>query len=349
MKQQTMHALRYYGNPELILEEMPLPEPPENWVRVRPQAVGIDGTDGHVLAGEFPADIPIIPGHEIAGAVDAIGKNVTKVHEGDLVCIEPHVYCTKCRYCVSGREHLCVDKKAFGFRLNGGLAEAIIVPERVVYQVPKGLSPEIGALAEPVSCCVHGMDRLEPVSGMGIAIFGAGTAGVILLKLARLAGLSPIISIEPQADRRKIAKDFGADLVFDPTEAGWKEKAIQATGGSGFDYLIDAVGSGKIIENALTMTARGARLMVFGVAKPEDIARINPYLIFREELSIFGSVINPYTHQRAVELLPRLDLHKLPIHSFPLTEYQAAYSHLGHGGKVIITPQVLSAGKRKEA
>ena len=296
MSQKTMWALRYHGHPELKLEELPLPEPAINWVRLRPQAVGIDGTDGHVLAGEFPVDIPIVPGHEVAGVVDAVGKQVTKVKEGDLVCIEPHVYCTKCRYCVSGREHLCVDKKAFGFRLNGGLAQAMVVPERVVYPVPMGVSADIGALAEPVSCCVHGMDRLQPVSGMGVLIYGAGTAGVILMKLAQLAGLTPIVAVEPQADRRQMALDFGADAVFDPHIAGWKEQARILSGGYGFDFIIDAVGSGKIIEEAFTLAARGARIMVFGVAKPEDIARIDPYMMFREEYSLFGSVINPYTH-----------------------------------------------------
>jgi threonine dehydrogenase-like Zn-dependent dehydrogenase len=268
-----------------------------------------------------------------------VGSNVTKFKEGDLVCIEPHVYCTKCRYCVSGREHLCVDKKAFGFRLNGGLAEVVIVPERVAYHVPTGISPEIGAMAEPVSCCIHGMDRLQPVSGSGVIIFGAGTAGLILIQLSHLAGLSPIVAVEPQADRMMMAREFGADTVFDPSQPDWASQALAVTGGAGFDYLVDAVGSARIIEQALTMTARGARLMVFGVAKPEEVVHINPYMIFREELSIFGSVINPYTHARAVELLPRLGLDRITYNKFPLDAYKEAYAALGKGGKVIINPQ----------
>jgi L-iditol 2-dehydrogenase len=340
MSEKSMRALRYHGHPVLQLDELPFPDPSPKTIVIRPLAVGIDGTDAHVLAGEFPAVVPIVPGHEIAGIVDRIGKDVKNLHEGDLVCIEPHEYCGICRYCRTGREHLCVDKKAFGFHLNGGLAEAMLVPERVAYPVPNGLGPEIGCLAEPVSCCIHAMDRLHPVSGLGVIIFGAGTAGCILIKLAQLAGLTPIVAVELQDDRREMARLFGADEVLDPKLEGWKDRALTTTGGEGFDFLIDAVGSTSIINDALTMTARGARILVFGVSHPDAELIIKPYEIFREELSIVGTVINPYTHYRAVELLPDLDLEYLTIQGFPLREYKDAYGALGHGGKVEINPQM---------
>jgi threonine dehydrogenase-like Zn-dependent dehydrogenase len=346
MTEKTMWALRYHGHPELVLERLPLPEPGAGAVRIRPLAVGIDGTDAHVLAGEFPVKIPIVTGHEIAGKVEAVGQGVTNLREGDLVCIEPHVYCTKCRYCLTAREHLCIDKKAFGFHLNGGLAEAMVVPERVAYLVPSGLGPEIACLAEPVGCCIHGMDRLEPVSGMGVIIFGAGTVGCILIQLAKFAGLTPIVAVEPQPDRRQMAGQFGADAAFDPADEGWKEQALALTNQIGFDLLVDAVGSGKIIEEALTMTARGARLLVFGVASPGDIANIKPYRLFYDELSIIATTINPYTHYRAVDLLPHLGLERLAIRQFPLDEYKIAYSELGRGGKVAISPQVMSSDQK---
>ena len=342
MTKKKMLALRYHGHPELVMEELPYPEVTTKSVIIRPLAVGIDGTDAHVLAGEFPVDIPIVPGHEVAGTVEEVGKEVKTFKEGDLVCVEPHEYCGLCRYCRTGREHLCVDKKAFGFRINGGLAQAMLAPERVVYKVPSGLSPEIGCLAEPVSCCVHGMDRLDPVSGLSLIVFGAGTAGCILIKLATLAGLSPIVAVEPQADRREMAVKFGADVVFDPSQEGWLDNARAATNQDGYDYIIDAVGSEKILESALKITARGARLLVFGVAHPDAKVRIKPYEIFREELSIIGSAINPFSHYRAVELLPSLDLENLAIRKYALDDYKAAYNGLGGGGKVVISPQWIS-------
>jgi L-iditol 2-dehydrogenase len=339
MTKETMRALRYHGHPKLHFEELPLPDPGEKWVRIRPISVGIDGTDAHVLKGEFPALIPIVPGHEVAGVVEKIGPGVMTLKEGDLVTVEPHEFCGTCRYCRIGKEHLCLDKKAFGFHLNGGLAEAMIVPEKVAYLLPDGIGPDVGCMTEPVACCVHAIDRLQPVPGLSLMVFGAGTAGLILIKLASLSGLSPIIAVEPQSDRREMARNFGADVVFDANEPRWRNRALQLTGEEGFDFIIDAVGSGQILEDAIQMTARGARLLVFGVATPEDIASLNPYEIFRKELSIIGTVINPYTHYRAVQLLPKLGLEHLPVHKFTLDEYEAAYEMLGRGGKVIITPQ----------
>ena len=198
MNNRKMWALRYHGHPELILEQLSVPEVTPGQVLIKPLAVGIDGTDAHVLAGEFPANVPIVPGHEVAGLVEKVGRGVKSIKEGDLVCVEPHEYCGVCRYCRIGKEHLCVSKKAFGFHLNGGLAERMLIPEKVAYLVPEGLSPEIGCLAEPVSCCVHAMDRLNPVSGLGIILFGAGTAGCILIKLASLAGIKPIVLSFPE-------------------------------------------------------------------------------------------------------------------------------------------------------
>lgn len=343
MNDETMWALRYHGHPELLLEKLPLPEPTPETVRIRPLAVGIDGTDAHVLAGEFPVVIPIVTGHEIAGVVDRVGDGVFSLREGDLVSVEPHEYCGKCRYCRTGREHLCLHKRAFGFHLNGGLAEAMVVPEHVAYVLPDGIEPEIGCLAEPVGCCIHGLDRLQPVSGLGLLIFGAGTAGCILTKLAQLAGLSPVVAVEPQAERREMARLFGADPVFDPRSDGWKDQALELTDRQGFDFLIDAVGSSQVLEDALSMTARGARVLVFGVAAPEAVVTVKPYEIFAKELSIVGSAINPYTHHRAVELLPHLGLERLAIRQFPLDEYEAAFGELGRGGKVVISPQTMSS------
>jgi len=348
MDGEMMWALLYHGHPELRLEKIPLPEVDSASVRIRPLAVGIDGTDAHVLAGEFPIDYPRVIGHEVAGVVDQVGDGVINLREGDLVCIEPHKYCGLCRYCRTGREHLCLDKKAFGFHLEGGLAEAMVVPERVAYLLPGGIDPEIGCLTEPVSCCIHGMDQLEPVSGMGLLIFGAGSAGCILIKLAKLVGLTPIVVVEPQSERREMAYLFGADDVVDPSDGEWKNKAQGLTKNADFDFVIDAVGSSQVLEDALSITARGARVLVFGVAPPNDVSRVNPYQIFRKELSIIGSAINPFTFHRAVELLSSLGLEHLAIRKFALDEYNAAFGGLGRGGKVVITPQVMSTTRRKD-
>ncbi|MHB8890634.1 MAG: zinc-dependent alcohol dehydrogenase family protein [Candidatus Limnocylindrales bacterium] len=321
-----MKALRFHGPHDLRLEDVPDPTPGPGEIRIRPVAVGICGTDIHILDGTFGSRPPVILGHEVAGRIEAVGRDVRYAREGDLVTVEPHRYCGVCRYCRLGREHLCLDKEAFGVHLSGGMAELQVIPERIAYRLPDGMDPRIGALAEPLSCCVHAMDRLAPRSGTSIVIFGAGPAGLILVALSRLAGLTPIVVVEPDSARRDSAVMFGADTTVDPSGEGWEDGALAIVGGAGFDYVVEAVGSPRVLESAIPLAARQGTILVFGVANPGETAAIKPQEVFVKELTILGTVINPFTHHRAVELLPLLGLDRLGIRTFPLEAHAEAFA-----------------------
>lgn len=301
-----------------------MPGPGE--IRIRPLAVGICGTDLHILDGTFGSRPPLVLGHEVAGRVDAVGTGVRNAREGDLITVEPHRYCGVCRYCRLGREHLCLDKEAFGVHLDGGMAEFQIIPERIAYRLPDGMDPSVGALAEPLSCCVHAMDRLAPRSGTSVGLWGAGPAGLIMLALFQLTGLRPIVVFEPDAARRESALRFGAHAVVDPLAEGWQEQGLSHVGGDGFDYVVEAVGSPRVLESAIPLAARQGTVLVFGVANPGETAAIKPQEVFAKELTILGTVINPYTHHRAVELLPALGLDRLVIKTYPLEEHSEAFA-----------------------
>lgn len=336
-----MRAVRFHAPNDVRVEDVLLPVPAPEEIRIRPIAVGICGSDSHIVAGDYPARAPVVLGHEIAGVVDAIGSEVRSVVEGDLVTVEPHRYCGFCRYCRTGREHLCLTKEAYGVHLDGGLAEALVIPARIAYHVPGGIGPEIACLTEPVACCIHALDRLAPMSGMSLAVFGAGPAGCILARLARLMGVGPIVVVEPRPARRERATVFGADAVIDPGAAGWADAARHESGSDGFDYLIDAVGSPAVLEEAVNLAARGARILAFGVAHPEATVALRPNEIYSKELSILGSVINPFTHHRAAELLPHLGLDQLQIQKYPLEAIEAALEAqiAGTADKVEVSPQ----------
>ncbi|MCX6619539.1 MAG: alcohol dehydrogenase catalytic domain-containing protein [Acidobacteria bacterium] len=337
-----MRAVRFVGGGNLRLEELPEPRPAGGHVLLRPLAVGVCGTDTHIIHGEFPSACPLTLGHEIGAVVAAAGAGVKRVREGDLVTVEPHVYCTSCRYCVMGQEHLCLEKKAFGVHLDGGLAEALVVPERTVYVLPPGMDARIGCLAEPLACCVHGMDRLALRSGTTVLVIGAGPVGLMLIRLARLAGAGLIVASEPNEQRRKGALEFGADAATDPSDEGWREQVMKLTGGFGFDSVIDAVGAAPTFEAAVDVAARGGRILVFGVAPMKTVAHLRPYDVFVRELTIIGSVINPYTHGRAVSLLPQMGLDKLDIKAFPLAAFREAFEAQATGTaamKIQLLPQ----------
>jgi threonine dehydrogenase-like Zn-dependent dehydrogenase len=200
------------------------------------------------------------------------------------------------------------------------------------------MDPRIGCLTEPLACAVHGMDRLAMRSGSTVLILGAGLVGLMLTRLARLAGAGLIVVSEPNGERRADALGFGADSVVDPSREGWRE----SLSAEGFDSVIDAVGSAETFETAVSLAARGGRVLVFGAAPMDAVAGVRPYEIFSRELTILGSLINPYTHARAVSLLPQMGLDKLRIQAFPLDQFREAFDAQAAGTaatKVEILPQ----------
>ena len=340
-----MKAVRFVGPGRLTLDDVPVPDPTETEVRVVPLAVGICGTDARILEGAYFARPGVILGHEIAGIVEATGAAVTNVRDGDLVTIEPHLYCGSCRYCRLGNEHLCPDKRAFGVHLDGGMAERLVVPGRLAYVLPSDIDPTIGCLTEPLACAVHGLDRLAPLSGLPVLVIGAGPAGLMLSSLARLAGLRVVV-VEPDARRRAAAAAMADAVTIDPTSADWRDEALRATGGAGFDYVIEAAGSARGLETAIALSARHARILVYGVARPEDRAAIPPFEIYAKELTILGSALNPFTHARAVELLGELRFDALDRGVFSLDDYAAAFDAQQdrRSIKVVIAPNDPAAG-----
>jgi len=337
----TMKAIRFHGCGDLRLDQLAVPDPKPGEVRLRPLAVGLCGTDAHIFKGEFPATSPVVLGHEIAGMVDAVGEGVKGLKEGDLATVQPNTYCGVCRYCRMGREHLCPSLCAYGVHMNGGLAEAMAVQARVVYRLPSRLDARLGCLAEPLACCVHGMDRAAIQSGSTVLVIGAGLIGLMLTRLARLAGAGLIVASEPQELRRACALEFGADYAVDPNQEG-ERQAVAATHSEGFDFVIDAVGSSATFSQAITTAARGGTILVFGCAPMHATASVRPFDIYARELTLIGSFINPYTHERAVNLLPQIGLGKLHIEGFRLEEFRqafAAHAATRAVAKVEILPQ----------
>lgn len=335
-----MKAVRFHGKGQLQVDDLPVPEPAEGEVLVRVGAVGVCGTDTHILDGHYPSVPPVTLGHEVAGTVVKLGPGVHGVEVGDLITVEPHKYCGMCSYCRRGMEHMCLKKQAYGVHLDGGMAEYVVVPARIAYRLPEGVTAQIGALAEPLSCCVHAIDRLELSSGLPFYIGGSGPAGSMLIALAAKSGMSPIVAADMREDRRDLALRMGADIALDPSAPDFLDRALAATNGEGFPFLVDAVGHPTVLQDCIKLSARGGRILVFGVADPAAEAVIRPNDIYTRELTILGSAINPFTHIRAVGLLQKLPLGELRVKAFPLEEADAALEAVRSGkfDKVMLVP-----------
>lgn len=340
-----MYAARFHGIDDLRVDDIDPPEPGPGDVLLAPLAVGVCGTDTHILAGHYPATNPVTLGHEVAARVLAIGSDVEDVQVGDLITVEPHRYCGKCKYCRRGLEHMCIKKEAYGVHLDGGMAEHMVIPARIAYRLPQDLDPAIGALTEPLSCCLHAMDRLAPLAGLPILIIGAGPAGAMLIALAKQAGLGPVVAADLRADRRGLATRMGADVVLDPAADDYEQRALDLTDGDGFPYTVDAVGSPAILETCIRLGGRAGRVLVFGVANPAARASISPQDVYARELTILGSAINPYTHLRATAMLQILPLDQLRIATYPLAKVHEALeaAEAGTTDKVQLNPQAVSS------
>lgn len=335
----TRTVLRHSKADGLHLGEEPIPELSAGEAAVDVLAVGLCGTDTHILEGIFPSADNVILGHEVCGIVREIAQGVTNVAAGDLVAVEPHWYCTECSYCRSGEEHHCVKKKGYGVKLDGGMTTTMVAPSRVLYRLDPQTDPLIGAMAEPLACCIHAMDRLAPKSGTSALIAGCGPAGAMLIALSKARGLTPIVVSEPSEERRQIALAMGADLAVHPDDLD--SAGVSALSGEqGFHSVVDAVGRAAVARDLLLRIRKGGTFLVFGVAAPGDVLAIPPREIYDKELTIVGSIINPYTHERAVAMLDSLPLDRIPTSVYPLSEYEAAFEAQGRGReKIYVVPR----------
>ena len=324
---------------ELVNINKPQVGPQDLLVRVA--AGGICGTDPHILHGVYPAKFPIIPGHEYAGIVEAVGAEVEGFGVGDHVTVDPNIVCNACYFCHRGKSHLCKNLVALGVDLAGGFAEYSIVPATQAYLVPKELSLTHATLAEPLACCIRGVDLCNVESGDRVVIFGVGPIGAIILQLLRLQGASQVIVVEPQEGRRRMAEKLGASEVLDP-QTDRPVEAIRDEFPEGVEVVFDCSGHPDAIRNTLKVVMRGGTIMWFGICAKEHDMEVNPFWLSDNEITIRGSYNNPYTHSRAIDLLisGRLNADAIVTHRFPLKNAKEAYQLTGSSEclKVVIEP-----------
>jgi 2-desacetyl-2-hydroxyethyl bacteriochlorophyllide A dehydrogenase len=315
------------GNTQVIT--MTVPQSSQNLALVKVAATGICGTDRHIVQGEFPATFPRVLGHEICGIIESIESETFKV--GQAVAIDPNIPCYTCEYCRRGEVHLCTHRRAIGIDWNGGFAEFVLVPEGQIYVLGDSVPIENGVFAEPLSCCIHGVDRLALKSGNRIVVVGLGPIGILLSLLIAQQGANTVIGIEDNPARREAAQQFGL-TVISWSDLNFNDYARDA------DAIVDASGSGHILEWAVDAVRPGGTILVFGVAAPKDVAHLSPYMIYRKEITIVSAVTNPFTMQRAVTLLNThaIDVTPLLTDRISLTEVSAALHRSPEGFKTFL-------------
>lgn len=325
-----MKAAVFYGKNDLRTEEIPIPEISEDEVLIRVRACGICGTDIHIFDGDegaAPTPAGTVLGHEFSGEVVKTGRLVKTVSVGDTVCVDPNKLCGYCDYCRGGIGHFCENIVGIGTTVNGGFAEYCSVPQSQVYPFPKTLSFEKAAMTEPAACCLHGIDMCGIGCGDAVVIIGGGMIGLIMLQLARLSGASVIALSEPVKEKRVLAAGLGADILIDPVSEDLEEK-LKKHNIRRVSTVIECAGRPSAIEQAIQVAGNKSTVMMFGLTKPDDTITVKPFEIFKKEITLKSSYINPYTQRRALDLIAsgRLDVSSMIYKTIALEELPGVLS-----------------------
>ncbi len=325
----------------LTVRSTPLRTLMPNEVLLKVKACGVCGTDVHIVEGTSRSTPPVVLGHEFTGIVEDVGIAVHGIAPGQRAAVDPNISCGVCYYCRRGLVHLCANLKALGVDHDGGMAEYCFVPSEQIYLLPEGMLMEAAAFVEPVSCAVHGIDRANICAGDTVVIIGGGTIGLIMLQLARNAGASRTIVIEPLQHKRRIAIELGADAAVDPSESDAKTAVMDMTH-VGADVVIECAGRPQTAHLALELVRRGGTVEFFGVSPIGEKIQVEPNQVYFKELTIVGSYVNPNTFSRSIALLHsgRVRVDRFQIDRFPLDEVNnaLAYQREGKTLKSIIEP-----------
>ncbi|HEV8568882.1 MAG TPA: zinc-dependent alcohol dehydrogenase family protein [Actinoplanes sp.] len=316
------------------IRDVPDPAPGPTDVVVRPAAVGICGTDLHIMDGEFAPAFPIVPGHEFAGEIVAVGSAVTGYSAGDRVAVDPSLYCGYCYYCKRARGNQCENWGAIGVTVSGGAAEFVAAPMANLFLLPTHLTARDAALIEPLSCAVRGFDVLPRTLADNYLIYGSGTMGLMMLELAKRAGAASVSMVDLNPERLETAKQLGCSAAV--------ANADELDAPRGWDVVIDCTGAEPAIRDGLQRVGRGGTFLQFGVSSYDARVAIEPYEIYRREITITGSMAVLHSFDRAGSLLAAglLDPEIFVSQRYPLDSYAEALDQFraGIGRKILIEP-----------
>lgn len=329
-----MKALIYTKPYSFEYSDFPDPVAGDDEVLIRVKACGICGSDVHGYTGKTGRRIPpLIMGHEAAGIVEGLGKNVIGFKKGDRVCFDSTVYCNKCEACRAGLFNRCDKRQVLGvsvpaFKRHGTFAEYVAVPSWIVSKIPDELSFVHAALLEPASIGTHAANRAPISNNDTVVVIGAGTIGLFILQAARLRGAAKVIAVDINEFRLDLAKKLGADKLINPLKSNLSEAVMQETEGKGANVTLEAVGYAKTFADAVSITRMGG--YVVAVGNLEKKAEFDLQQLIARELTFTGSYASSGEFSDCIELVASGKINVEPLISsvLPLDEGPDAFDRL---------------------
>lgn len=350
---QTMNALRWHGRQDVRLDEIPVPkEIPMNWSLIEVVACGICATDmeeylhGPIVSPITPhpltgAQVPVTMGHEVVGKVIE-SRGADGIAPGTLVIVEGNRHCGNCFWCREGNYPLCVMLGSLGQMGNGGLAEYMLAPSYMCLPLPEQIGPREATLIEPLSVIVRALRRKTDATNDSLAIFGAGTLGLLAVQAARARGAQDVIVIDPDRNRREIATQLGADLALGPEDLAMIASRYEAGGPS---WALECAGSTNAAESALAVVRNGGTAVLVGVH--DAPIELNMLKFVLEERTLTSSVSHVWNEDfpEAIELLKQGYIETKPLLTsvVPLSKtvelgFEALAHNDGQEIKIVVVP-----------
>ena len=329
-----MKALIYTAPYSFEYSDFPDPDVGRDDVLIRVRACGICGSDVHGSTGQTGRRIPpLIMGHEAAGIVQQIGRNVKGFKRGDRVCFDSTVYCNQCLPCREGRFNRCEKRQVLGvstpdFKRHGAMAEYVAVPSWIVSKLPDNMSYVQAALLEPVSIGVHAASRAPITPSDTVVVIGAGTIGLFILQAAKLKGPARVIACDINGFRLEAARKLGADIVVNPAEADIREAVLRETDNKGANVTFEAVGYARTFLDAVSVTKTGGYVVAVGNLEPR--AEFNLQELVARELTFTGSYASSGEFRDCIDLVAsgKIDVEPLISDVLPLSDGARAFDRL---------------------
>ncbi len=293
-----MQALVWTAPEKMEMQEQPDPAPAANEVVIGVAYAGICGSElSGYLGHNALRTPPLVMGHEFAGEIVALGRDVTGFNVGDAVTVNPLTYCGQCRACHMGLTQLCPERRLVGAHRPGAFAEYVSIPAFLTHKLPPGMSLRIGALTEPVGVGVRIGRLAGDVAGESALVIGAGPIGLLALQALKLAGAERVFITDLDPERLAMGAELGGIIIspsaptsgFDATDqdADVVEIVKEATAGDGVAVSIDAVGTGGTRSQCVAATRNAGTLILSGLH--EETSPMPAASIIRQELTVRGS------------------------------------------------------------
>lgn len=329
-----------------VLKDVPVPLPGPHEVLIRVTAASICGTDTLIDEwapwAEDRIKTPRIIGHEFAGEVAGVGREVVDIEVGQRVSAESHFFCGSCYQCRTGNQEVCRDVRIMGVDADGSFAQFVKVPAINIWPNHPDIPDHMASIQEPLGNAID-TALAEEVAGKSVLITGMGPIGLMCAAVARACGATRIIAVDPNEYRLQLAEKLGADVVLNPRVTSLGGPVLTITSGNGVNVLLEVSGNESALNEALPLVTPGGRVSLLGIFKGPVAINLNNDIIFRK-LRVYGITGRKVfrTWQTASRLLSsgRLNLAPLVTHELPLSEFEEGFKlmHTGRCGKVIFRP-----------